>query len=192
MFEFIELKDLYTIFHLLGVTVGAGAAFTTDAMFFSAFRDMKIDKTEFRLVKVGSTMVWIGILMLLVSGYLLFSLNPERYMASSKFLVKMTVVGIIVVNGLILHTKVMPFLSKYIGKSLKKDSEFLSRRGLLMTSGAISATSWITALILGALRGVPMSYFALFGLYFGAVAFGVLVANLLAPKIMSDSAQLKD
>ncbi|MDP3953689.1 MAG: hypothetical protein Q8P99_02625 [bacterium] len=73
------LKEIYTIVHLIGITLGAGGVFASDALFMSVFKDMKINSSELRLVKVGSAMVWLGIAVLLVSGVLFFSLNPERY-----------------------------------------------------------------------------------------------------------------
>ena len=187
MAEAVLLKTLYTIVHLIGVTIGAGGAFTSDAIFLSVFKDMKVNKTELRLVKVGSAMVWLGILILLVSGYLLFSLNPEGYMSSSKFLVKMTVVAVIIVNGAILHTKLFPLLDKYVNKDLSKNSKFLEYRRALITSGAISFTSWISTIILGSLRSVPLSYFTLLGIYLMALFFAVGVANIVAPWLMPDN-----
>ncbi|MDP3953420.1 MAG: hypothetical protein Q8P99_01170 [bacterium] len=184
MVEAQILKEIYTIVHLIGVTLGAGGAFVSDALFMSVFKDMKINSAELRLVKVGSAMVWLGVVVLIVSGVLLFSLNPERYLTSSKFLVKMTIVGVIIVNGLYLHAKLLPLCAKHVNRNLSKSREFMKHRKTLFTSGAISFTSWVSAIILGSLRSVPLDYFPLLGIYLAILAAAIVVGNVAAPHIL--------
>jgi len=178
------LKEIYTIIHLIGVTLGAGGAFATDALFVNVFKDMKIDRTELRLVRVGSALVWTGVIVLIISGMLLVLLNPERYLTSSKFLVKMTIVGVIIINGLFLHLKLLPLCAKHTGKNLSRVKEFMHQRSILFTSGAISFTSWVSTIILGSLRGVPLDYLPLLGIYLGVLAVAVVIAHLVAPHIL--------
>ena len=185
MLEPHVLKDVYTIVHLIGVTLGAGGAFVSDAMFVSVFKDMKIDKTELRLVKVSSSLIWLGLLVLLISGILLFSMNPERYLTSSKFLVKMIIVGAIFINGLYLHLKLLPLCAKHANRNLSTDREFIKHRPLLFTSGAISFTSWVSVIILGSLRSVPMDFWPLLGLYSLVVAVAIVIGNIAAPHILN-------
>src|SRR3989338_4218171 len=100
MFGFLELKTILLIVHIFGAIVGAGGAFTSDWIFLSSIKDSTINETEIRFIELGSRMVWIGLIILIISGLALFSLAPEQYLASGKFLAKMSIVGILTLNGL--------------------------------------------------------------------------------------------
>ena len=182
--EFLTLKGFYTIVHLFGVVFGAGGAFMSDAMFFSAFKDMRLNKTEMRFISIGSRMVWLGVTILLVSGYLIFETNSDFYLNSSKFLAKMTVVGIIIVNGIFLHLRLIPLCRRHIDSDLKASAEFMNNRAFMFTSGAISFVSWVSALILGALHRIPFSYPELTSVYLAVIAVAIFISNLISLKIM--------
>lgn len=174
--EFIDHKTLYIILHIFGAVLGAGGAFMSDAMFFSSMRDRIITHTELRFLKLGSIMVWAGLGVLLVSGLLLFSLNPAGYLASSKFLVKMTIVLIIVLNGVLFHYAHIPRISRHINHHLPSSDEFVRRSIFLVISGAISLVSWSATLVLGVLRSIPYSYTQGMLLYLIIVAAACIVA----------------
>jgi uncharacterized membrane protein len=78
--EFLNLGTIYLIAHVFGAILGAGGAFMSDAMFFSSIRDGFFDQYEFRFMKLGGKMVWAGIFILVISGILLVSTNPEYYL----------------------------------------------------------------------------------------------------------------
>lgn len=173
-------------FHILGVAFGLGGAIASDSMFLKALKDLKISKTEMGFMQIGSAMVWAGLIMLIISGYLLFSLNPERYISSDKFLAKMTVVLIILMNGVFLHLhlNLIPRLRRHVEGHLPSSDEFMRKRPLLLTSGAVSLVSWLSALILGALHKVPWSYGESMGVYLGTLALAALAANLLGRRLL--------
>ena len=181
----MELSNLFTIFHLLGVALGLGGALMSDSMFLSTLKDMKISRTEMRFLQIGSVMVWIGLIILFISGYLLFSLDPDKYLNSDKFLAKMTVVSIILLNGLFLHISLIPRLRRHIGGHLPSSDEFMRKRPLLFTSGAISLVSWLSALTLGALHKVPWSYVEIMGVYLLILLVAGLIANTLGRRLFS-------
>jgi hypothetical protein len=163
---FISLKTALIIIHLFGIALGAGGAFASDFMFIQSVKDRRITETEIGFLKLGSRMVWIGVGVLLVSGLALFSLDPSTYLASSKFLAKMSIVGIIIMNGIFFHLSHIPVLVECSEKEKMSDSpEFLAKRNFLLASGAISIVSWSSALILGALRGIPYSFGVIMGVY---------------------------
>lgn len=174
--EFIDLKTIYTILHIFGAVLGAGGAFTSDAMFFSSMKDRMVTKTELRFLKLGSVMVWGGLILLLISGALLFSTDPAGYLASSKFLVKMTIVLIIILNGIFFHYNHIPRISRHVDTHLPSSDEFVRESPLLVFSGAISFVSWSATIILGVLRGIPYSYIE--GMLFYVIA--VAVAGIVA------------
>lgn len=182
----MELKLIFTILHLFGVALGAGGAYMSDVMFFSSAKDDRISKTEFRFLTIGSRMVWIGLALLVLSGLGLFFLNVEGYLASSKFLAKMTIVFIVFINGLIFHFSHLDRIKRHAGAHLPSSDEFMRKRPVLLASGAVSFVSWTFALILGAMHNVPFSYFEIMTGYLVVVLIAVLSAFIIfqhKPKI---------
>jgi len=184
MSDLPELKDILVIIHLFGVAMGAGGAFMSDAMFFSTIKDLKISKTEMRFLHIGSFMVWLGLITLFVSGYFLYRMDPVFYLNSHKFLAKMTLVAIIFINGIFLHVSLIPLFRRHIGEDLPSSDEFTRKRPILFTSGAISFTSWVGALILGAIRSLPVTYWAIMGTYFAVLFVTAALANLLGLRLI--------
>lgn len=182
--EIIDTKTLYTIGHLIGVALGAGGAFVSDAMFIKSARDKRFSRTEIGFLKLGSTLVWIGVAVLIGSGAALFSLDPAGYMASSKFLTKITIVGIIILNGLVFHFWHLPLIDRHKDIHFATSDEFVRKRVWVLMSGGISGFSWTVAIVLGALRGLPYSYGTLMLIYLVGLAFAVGTAVALRDKIL--------
>lgn len=175
----MELKLILLIGHLIGVAVGAGGAYTSDMMFFSSAKDGKISKTELRFLQIGSKMVWIGLLILFISGAGLFALDPAGYMASTKFQAKATIVLIIFLNGLVFHFAHLDRIKRHVGEHFPSSDEFMRKRPILLASGAVSFVSWTSALILGKLSGLPFSYSEIMLSYLGMVAVAVAGSLIL-------------
>lgn len=173
------------ILHLFGVILGAGGAFASDMMFFSSIRDRKLSKTELGFMKIGSTMVWTGLAILIISGSIIFMSDPDKYMASSKFLLKMTVVGVIFLNGIVFHRTHIPRMHRHADHHLPSSDEFMRSRSFLMASGAISFSSWITAFLLGSVKSIPVSYpvglAAYIGILICAITGAMVIKSLILP-----------
>ncbi len=180
----MDVKTLLTLAHLLGVAVGAGGAFASDAMFLASVRDGRLSATELRFLKLGSRMVWAGLALLAASGTGLFLTDPPYYLASSKFLAKMTVVAVITANGLVFHAVHIPRLLTHSGRGPAIREMLARHKTLLLAGGAISGVSWLSALTLGALRAVPLPYASIMGVYLLLLACAVATALLLRDRII--------
>ncbi|HZX49582.1 MAG TPA: hypothetical protein VFE94_00320 [Candidatus Paceibacterota bacterium] len=181
--DFIEIKTIYLIFHLFGIALGAGGAFASDLIFFKSIKDGQLTKTEFGFMELGSKMIWAGLGVLVISGTLLFFLNPEGYMASSKFQLKMTVVAIIIANGIVLHLNFIPKLKAATKIGDINVAEFVRQNPFILVSGVVSMVSWSSAIILGALRGIPYSYWLILAIYLAIILCGIAAAFLLKPRM---------
>ncbi|MDP3724530.1 MAG: hypothetical protein Q8R11_02725 [bacterium] len=170
----MDLKAILTILHLLGVVIGVGSAYGSDLTFLQSVRSGIIDQCAFVRLKRLSRFVWIGLAIIAVSGIGLFLLDPHRYLASSKFLAKMTVVAMLVANGLVFHWVHLPRLA---GKTWR------NHRSALLLSGVVSFVSWTSAIILGFLRAVPLAYGEIMGIYIGVIVGGICIGLLLQPFI---------
>lgn len=152
----MELKEVYTILHIFGAVLGAGGAYVSDIMFLSSVKDRVISVVELKFMKIGSRFVWFGLTLLILSGLLLLNTNPELYLHSSKFLLKMFVVLTILLNGIVFHLIHLPRIHRHAGHHYPSSDEFMRKRGILIASGVVSMTSWTLALILGSLRSIPI------------------------------------
>jgi len=172
---FIEYKTVFLILHILGTSLGVGGATITDVMFFKFLKDFKISHGEANVMKIVSSVIWVGLALLYISGFALFMTNPEVYAVSSKFLTKMFIVFVITVNGIFLHYFITPRL-KHISfneKHLHFKGELHVSRKFAFASGAISITSWYLAFILGVLRSIPLPSVSGILLYIGVLFLAV-------------------
>lgn len=172
------------IFHIIGISLGVGGATISDFLFFKTIKDGRIEKTEFDLLKVASGVIWIGFAILAFSGagLLLFErLVPhghESLVYSASFLAKMTIVFIIFINGLVMHWKVFPICESSLDRPLA-GSEFLRKKAIAFSTGAISIVSWYSALILGAWRGLEASYGEIIGVYLLILLAALIASNII-------------
>jgi hypothetical protein len=164
---------LATIFHLLGAVIGMGGAFASDLIFFSSIRDEKVSRTEMRFLRLGGKMVWLGLAIIVASGIALVAENPERYLASPKFLAKMTIVAVLIVNGVLFHLVHIPRLERHAGTHFPSSDEFVRNVPILLASGAISTVSWLGAFVLGAAGGLDYPYIVFVGAYLSVLAIAI-------------------
>lgn len=180
LFGFLDSKTLFLIVHLLGVALGAGGAFVTDAMYFMIVKDRVVTKSEICFLHLGSRIVWLGIIILVVSGLLIFALNTGKYLDSTKFIAKMAIVIVLIINGLIFHFWHLPFIESALGRKLSSaNKQFKSRSVWLYVSGAVSVISWLATIVLGGLRSVPMSALHIMGIYGAVLAVAISIALLM-------------
>lgn len=172
---------IFLVLHLLGMVLGAGAAFVSDFMFFTSLKDKIISRDEFSLLTKASHMVWAGLLLSIISGVGLFALNIEVFSSSEKFISKTIIVGIIIVNGIIFHIFHLPFLKKHLGKKLATKSEPITSKIIpfILLSGAISVTSWISVIILGGLRSMVVTFSMVFSIYSIIIFLGFLSSGYM-------------
>lgn len=179
--ENISLYNVLLLVHLFGIILGAGGAFVSDGIFFTALKDRIISGDELRILKAGSHFIWFGIILLGISGTGLFLQDIERLSTSAKFISKMTVVLVIVANGVIFHLVHIPFIHGHLGKPLatkrKPAKAFLIP--FVLASGVVSMVSWTATIILGSLRSIPISYGGFLAVYSGAIAVGILTTPFL-------------
>lgn len=183
------LHTVYVIVHILGAVVGAGAALSSDVIFLAAIRDGIIKKDELSILKDASKVVWLGLLLVVLSGVGLFSLNFEALLVSSKFQLKMLLVLAIIVNGLIFARVHTPYMEARLGKKLfpksKKNGE--GDRTFLALSGVISATSWLMVVILGSVSSIPIGFVFALGLQLGFVALASAIALSTLENIINEA-----
>ncbi|MEY2641157.1 MAG: hypothetical protein RL150_550 [Candidatus Parcubacteria bacterium] len=165
--------------HLLGFALGVGGATITDIMFLKFLRDFTISKDEDAVLRTLSQVIWIGLLFVVISGIGLYLLNAETLHESSKFLLKMVVVAVIIINGAFLNLYVSPKLVTLSWNALPALKPVLRLRRAAFALGAISFVSWYSAFILGSIDSAPFTFTELLGIYGGLLLIAVVGSQIL-------------
>ena len=176
-----EYRTTILILHLITAAIGLGAATITDVFFSKFLKDLKISESEADILNTLSQVIWFALALIILTGIGLYLPASELLLDSSKFLVKMIVVAVIVVNGAILNLLISPKLVhiSFGGSHEHQSGELHKLRKLAFALGAISSTSWYSAFILGAIRQPPLSFSQLLGVYLALVAVAVIGSQIM-------------
>ena len=156
-----------------------GAAFSADILFHFFTADRKLSQAEVRTLSILSRTVWYGLLALTVTGAGIFLSDPAGYLASAKFLAKMTVMVILVLNGVILDRYVQ---TRLLGKGFFTAPQQAFARRVAFICGTVSVVSWISILALGVIDGVTSSYASILTLYAGILG-ALILASLVVERL---------
>ena len=136
----MALYDFLIIMHIIGTVLGVGAATFAEIHYTRFNSDDIITDDERKTLAVTYTVMRTGLFLLVIFGIRIPALSaPHRIYRpphERNILGKMTVVGILVGNALLLQARIIP----------------------LAIGAAVSLTSWYTALILGSLRYKRLVY----------------------------------
>ncbi|WP_194774405.1 hypothetical protein [Pararhodonellum marinum] len=178
-FDKLQLIRDYTLaLHLLGMTLGLGGTLILDILIFHFMRDFHISKKEAVIMHLISQLILIGLILLIVSGVALYYTQPDVYLASDRWLMKMTAVVFLTINGLFLNFYMMPKIEQL---SLKEedtgDNKTLKRTAFAV--GGISMVSWLAAFVLAMIKDLEnfpylymlIPYLVLIGLAIGGSQF---------------------
>lgn len=167
---FTTIKTPLTVLHVLSVVFGMGSALVSDLLFTFYSKDKKMSETELKTLRLLSNVVWIALIVITLSGLGIFFSNIPKYIASTKFLVKMSIMAVLLVNGHVLHKFVWKHV---IARQFLTSSKESFMRKVAFVCGAISVLSWIVMCILGVLKSIPLSYVQAVVSYLGIVIFGI-------------------
>jgi len=172
--------------HLIAAAIGLGGATITDVFFFKFLKDFKISESESEILRTLSQVIWFTLALIVLTGIGLYLPASERLLISSKFLVKMIVVGVIIINGAFLNLLISPKLVHIsFGESHHHESGELHRlRKLAFALGAISSVSWYSAFILGSLRRLSFSFQELLGIYLILVVIAVIGSQVIERRLV--------
>lgn len=176
--------------HLLGFALGLGGATISDVMFLKSVKEKTITQEKFNTFKTLSGIIWIGLIILILSGAAMFTLiYIERgsipMLASPRWQAKLIMVAIVLINGFVFMKKIFPVLRSAIGQSLT--TGLLGKNiWLLAVSGTISIVSWYSIFVISVLpRTVRPSVFLFLGIYAGLIVCGSVLARSVLKKKLS-------
>lgn len=175
----MEPKTYFVLMHLVGLVVGLGSVTTLDVYLLRFLRGDTVTPTDAHLVGLVSKLAAFGLLLLWLSGagFLILALTTNPHLlASPKVHAKLIVVGILTINGAVLHFKVLPQVERAVGGPLFCRSGRRSDRIWMRVCGGVSAASWWTPFALGAIRELNFaaSTWVFLTAYVGALAMALL------------------
>lgn len=174
----ISTKEVLLVIHIIGTVLGVGGATISDIIFFRATKDEIMDRKEWDILRTVSLVIWGGLILAVVSG-VGFLLQMDD-ISNPKIWAKVTIIGVIFLNGVFLHFKIFPLFKSMLDKKIK-NTQFQKYTTTVFTSGAISLTSWYVVLVLGTWRGLnnTLSYWQILLAYCVVLMVGIAVANIV-------------
>lgn len=166
------------IIHVLAVIVGMGAAIVSDVLFNVYISDKKINPTENKTLQVLSVIIWISLACIVLSGLAIFISDPLKYIHSPKFLLKMLVVFIIIINGYLFWKITHKSLKKINFTDVNTSHRYVRIRKLSFAFGAISLISWMFAFILGSIEFISISFSVTSGIYVLCIIFAIIGSQI--------------
>lgn len=175
-------RRFFLILHILAVTLGMGGALITDILFFKFLKDYKITEEENSVMNTLSEVIWFALLLLVISGIGIYLPKIAMYNATPKFLAKMSIILVIIVNGFFLNKLIAPHLLniRFVGNL---DDNLGKKRKLSFAFGAVSMISWITSFVLAMLKNIPQTYIQLMGIYVGLLIVGIVGSQIAEKKL---------
>lgn len=176
--------------HLIGFALGVGGATISDLMFLKALKQKKLSIEHYNFLKLLSKVIWIGLGLLIVSGLVIFYLIYSEQgslpmLGSPRWQMKLSLVVVILINGLVFKNKVFPFLNQLIGNQLSMDN--MGRKvWALAISGTISILSWYSILVISLLPRTVRPHLLIFiGIYLILLVLGIIIAKNKITKTLS-------
>lgn len=183
----MELFSLLLLAHVIGIIVGVGGATVSDGLFFKTIKNRKISSDEYKLLNEAGKIIWSGFAIAILSGLglLLYQYTTSgdiTYWENAYFQAKLAIVSLILLNGIVFHSKVLPFMSNHLNENMKEE-EFTNKFWLFSITGAISIVSWWSVVVLGLLAPeIPLSI--ILNIYALLIAFGALFGYLMMSHII--------
>ena len=174
-------KTLWVILHNIGFILGVGSATIADIFFFKFLKDNTISLEEKENMDTLTNIIWVALAILVITGLALFIPEQARLATSSKFLLKVVVVSVIIVNGLILNMFIAPNMRRLSFEGSVPARRF---RRIAFALGGISFTSWYLAFFLGSLRKIPINFQTAIWVY-GAILVAVVVGSQIMERIVT-------
>lgn len=192
-FSFISIlaknHSFIVILHLFGMAIGLGGATFIDIFFFKFLKDFRISMSEADILRTLSQVIWFALGFVVLTGIGLYLPEASELIRSSKFLVKMLIVLVIIVNGAFLNLLIYPKLIhiSFKQKHEHKKGELSYLRKLTFTLGAVSLTSWYSAFVLGMLKDISLSFLTLLLIYLGIISIAAVISQSIERSITKTS-----
>jgi hypothetical protein len=188
----LQNKAVIIKVHLFGVIISFGAVLVADIYLGKLIKKLSASTQEIRTLSNFSKIIWLGLTIIVPTGILLFLSDAQTYFHAPKFMVKMIVVFVVIINGILLNILVSPKLESIPFRNFILSNETSTKiaRRFMFGLGAISTVSWWTALILGFIKVSPAPFPVLLGIYCLFLIIAVMLSQIIEKAISSKKLSL--
>ena len=171
------------ILHLTALAVGLGAALLADWVAVTRILFGRLSARAAAQLQDLSMAVSVGLAMLWCSGAMLVWDNAIRAPATlgnEKLWAKLLIVTVLSLNAIVLHKLALPLVQARVGQTLFERRQH-GTRVLCALIAAVSFTSWVSALYLGAARELngAVTMFDVLSFYLGGLVLVWLTGSVL-------------
>ncbi|MFX1324481.1 MAG: hypothetical protein ACFE8N_05960 [Promethearchaeota archaeon] len=151
-----ELYQLFQIFHFIGLTWGVGASTFGIVLNIISNKNSEMKSHIAKISPYLTKFIFLGIIILGVSGVILqgfYEIDIENYYLSSPLLIiKHVLALVLLINGILLGTKLGPKMQKLAPKEGPPSKEFTKAKKNVMIIGFVNIIFWYLILILSILN----------------------------------------
>jgi hypothetical protein len=144
----VWVRELVTLAHFLGAVLAFGAVLTTDAINGFMKVNPRLAPASARVALVTSMLIWLGLLVLSLTGILLL-LDQPSLAREWTFQVKMGLVLLVYVNGIVLNEWVSPRFEELASEWAEQTERVQRFTRIAGVSAAVSLVGWTGAVVLG-------------------------------------------
>jgi len=185
-YAFYQYQPLFGVLLMVGLALGVGGATITDVLFLKFLRDFRISPFEADVLRTLSQISWLGLGIVVISGVILYVPMLGAGSGMGLLTLKLVILAIISVNALFYYLYVSPKLMSVSFQhhaSVAIRHELHRLRRVAFALGAISLTTWYTALILAMTFPVTVNAWWFFGTYILVLAATILLSQLIERRI---------
>jgi hypothetical protein len=149
----MDPKTPFLILHSFGFALGLGGATILDVMLLRSLLH-PLDVADVRMFETISKHVTFGLAALWLSGLgflVVYKSASPDLLLNPKLWAKIVIVGVMTLNGVCLHSRILPILHAQAGRTVL-DGVPTRVRIRMLTAAAISVVSWCTSFLLGIVR----------------------------------------
>ena len=151
-------ENLFFIGHGFHSIFTLGSVLVLDFLFLLSRNSSHLKEHIYPLFPTISKVVWAGLFFDFLSAYLIL---PE-FVITQKFFFMQTVIGVLIINGVILSG---PLARKLMGSIRQAPAADEKWRTAANAAGAISITSWMTITFVDFFKNLSLAYSTLLGSY---------------------------
>lgn len=153
MLDPVWVRTGLRIVHLCGLVLGVGSATLLDLIIARFILMRGISPEHVTIIDFSSKIVTIGLALLWLSGigFLIhYGIYEPAKLDNPKIWAKIAIVGVLSINGLLVHYFLLPRIREQVGKRLLEGLSSFDC-SLVLLAGTVSVISWYVPLILGAI-----------------------------------------
>ncbi|MEX2410564.1 MAG: vitamin K epoxide reductase family protein [Candidatus Paceibacterota bacterium] len=164
----------------LGYLIGIGGATVLSFLFFKYLDDFNINFEEAETLKSFTEVIWTGLGLIIMSNYLLYSLEFQNLSLSSIFYAEIIALLVVLISGAIFkvilspYLVVLPFEKK---ESSNKNISLQLIQKITLITGAIALSSWYFSFLIDYIN--EYTDFSLFNLYGLIILISILIALIV-------------